>query len=99
MSTAKTRVIGLKAPDDKWKKMEAVYRACEAAGVDTPIEVKKFFDFEPPKSGDVEVNLTKNPCMKNFDAEMKEGFDINLEALRKFNPTIHTLRVYTDFDA
>ncbi len=52
-----SHVIGFKPPDEKWKKMQAIYNACEAAGVTIPKEVGEFFDYSPPDLAGVEVKI------------------------------------------
>jgi hypothetical protein len=43
-----THVVGFKPPDEKWRKMKAVWDACEAAGTDPPAAVSKFFEGDVP---------------------------------------------------
>ena len=43
-----THVVGFKPADDKWKKMKAVWDACNAANIDIPRDVAKFFDEQYP---------------------------------------------------
>lgn len=38
-----TRIYGVIPPDAKWKKMKAVWDACDAANMEVPEEVLNFF--------------------------------------------------------
>jgi len=78
-----TRVKGFKPPDDKWKKMKAIWDACEEAGVDTPKRVYKFFDGVPPDESGVEVELMETPCCREYREEMRDGYEIEVAKLPK----------------
>lgn len=73
-------VIGIKPPDEKWKKMAYAYRACEAAGVPIPSEIEKFFEGAPPDPAGVAVSLTDDAvCQRDCDGY--DSIDINLSEL------------------
>ena len=38
-----THLVGIVPPDDDWKKMKAVWDACDNADVDIPKDVSEFF--------------------------------------------------------
>ena len=44
-----SHVTGFKLPDEKWKKMKAIYDACKVANISPPQEVNEFFDYSPPR--------------------------------------------------
>ena len=69
-----TYIKGFKPPDEKWLKMKEVYDSCKKAGVDTPNEVKKFFNYEEPDDAGVEIDIKTH----DYAEEMIEGFDVHL---------------------
>ncbi len=76
-------VKGFKAPDEKWKAMKSVYDSCEAAGIEPPAEVNKYFEYDRPDDTGVEVEIKKLPACKEYSAEMIEGYEVDLKALPK----------------
>jgi hypothetical protein len=52
-----TRVMGFRPPDEKWKKMKAVYDACIKACVEIPDEVWNFFECRHPDDDGIEVEF------------------------------------------
>lgn len=52
-----THVIGFRPPDERWRQMKAVLKACEEAGVATPEEVDEFFNYQDPDPSGVQVEL------------------------------------------
>jgi len=69
-----THVVGFRPPDEKWKKMKAVWDACEAAGAKIPDEVSDFFDGEEPDARGVEVDLEESDVAKKWRDDGREGF-------------------------
>lgn len=67
-------VIGFRPPDEKWRKMSAVYHSCVSAGIDPPNEVHQFFDYCPPDLKGIEVEL---PLIEWNDSG-REGFDLEI---------------------
>lgn len=78
-----TWVYGFKPPDEKWRRMKAVYDACSLAGTDLPKEVDKFFQGQIPDAAGVEVSLVDTACCQEYIEEMKSGFEIDLTKLPK----------------
>lgn len=76
-------VKGIKPPDDKWKRMKAVYDSCDLAGIDVPEEVSEYFGWEEPDNKGVVVDLDKHDCCKKYKADMQDGFEIDLTKLPK----------------
>lgn len=77
-----THVIGFRPPDEKWKKMKAVWEACRKADVKVPEDVLDFFNHVAPDDRGVEVVLEKLPsCTKKFKAEAQDGFEIDVTKL------------------
>ena len=53
----KFRVIASRLPDERRKKMAAVWHACEDAGVEFPRSVEEYFDGEVPGRPDSLVDF------------------------------------------
>jgi len=89
-----THVTGFKPPDDKWKKMKAVYDACKAAGIHPPEDVDDFFGSSPPDDRGVEVEIERHPCTKKYSDDMRQGFEIDI---RKLPPDVTIIRFYNSY--
>ncbi len=89
-------VVGIKPPDEKWRKMKAVWDACKTAGLQPPPEVERFFDGTPPDDSGVLVNLhpRKAPCVSEYHNEYSEGFEVDL---RKLPADITILRFFCSY--
>lgn len=91
-------VVGFKPPDDKWKKMKAVWDSCKEAGVDPPAAVDKFFGGEPPDPTGVEISehtLKKEVgAVTEWHEDMRDGFQVELSKLPK---DIKFLRFYVSY--
>ena len=78
-----TNVVGFKPPDEKWKRMKAIWDACDEAEIEVPVEVDEFFDGCEPDEAGVEVELEDTLCCDVYDEEMKNGFEIEIAKLPK----------------
>lgn len=78
-----TFVMGFRPPDEKWKKMKAIWDSCKKAGVEAPKEVDSFFGGEPPDDSGVEVKLEGTLCCREYREEMRDGFEIEISKLPK----------------
>lgn len=77
-----THVVGIRPPDEMWKKMKAARDACVAADVPIPDEVMEFFNYEEPDSAGVLIDLEDyESCCEKWGAEGKQGFEIDLSKL------------------
>lgn len=76
-----TSVTGFKPANEKWKKMKAIFDACEGANIEPPEEVWKFFNHQSPDTAGVEIQLEGTVCCKTYKAEMKNGFEIDISVL------------------
>lgn len=90
----RTHVVGFAPPDDKWKRMRAVWEACETAGVSAPPEVIEFFDGIEPNEQGIEIDLKDHDCVSEYKAEMQNGFEIDL---RKVPANVQYVRFYNSF--
>ena len=75
-------VIGFRPPDEKWKRMKAVWDAClKVEEIDVPEEVREFFEYKNPNDAGVEVPLDR--CVSGWDDEDAQGLDVDLKKLPK----------------
>ncbi len=91
-----TSVVGFVPPDKKFKKMLAVYEACELAGVEIPKEVDTFFNGEIPDPSGVVISLSggEHPAVTAWNDDISEGFEVELDKLPK---DIKVLRFYNSW--
>jgi len=54
---ATLKVKGVRPPDGHWKRMKAIWDSCQAADVDVPGEVEKFFDYKDPSPEGIEIDV------------------------------------------
>lgn len=94
-------IVGIKPPDETWRKMKAVYDSCLAAGVAAPREVINFFNGECPDDAGVVLDLTPSSyrtqdptVVSEYKAEMRDGFEVDLALLPK---DIKRLRFYVSY--
>lgn len=88
-----THVVGFRRADKKWNNMKKIWDACEAAGVETPRDVLKFFDGEDP--GDrpgMEIEIGK--AITPFKNDREDGFEIEIDELPK---DVKVLRFYNSW--
>ena len=76
-----SHIMGIKPPDEKWKKMKAIWDSCTAAGIDVPEEVSEFFGDEEPDDAGVEVGLGEEEGVTDYEADCREGFEVDLSKL------------------
>ena len=74
-----TWVKGIRPPDDKWKKMKAIWDACDKADIDVPDEVDDFFEGEPPDEKGVVVDIKEHRYSENSRA----GIEVYIDELPK----------------
>ena len=86
-------VQGIVPPDEKYKKMEEIYNLCKVMRIEPPAEVQQFFRYQPPDPAGMALELGAS-VMTPFNAEMQEGFDVQLD---KLPPEIKILRVYISY--
>ena len=104
-----THVIGIRPPDETWRKMKAVWDVCKLAKVAPPKEVDDFFDGENPDEAGVLVEidntseysaLRKAGAMtgvKQWHNEYADGFEVDLVKLHAYDPTVKVLRFYNSY--
>lgn len=84
-------IKGIVPADDQYFKMKTAYEACEAAGLDIPSEIQAFFGYETPEAEGQVIDLELHESLSNYDAEEREGFDVDLS---KLPPHLKVLRFY-----
>lgn len=72
-----THVIGIAPPDETWKKMKAIFDACEEAGVKVPGDVMKFFNHENPDPDGVKIEIKG----EKWSDDGASGIQIDLKTL------------------
>lgn len=87
-------IVGFRAPDDTWRKYKEVYDACTHAGVTVPEEVEEFFNWDEPNELGIRENISNTEAVTPYNAEMREGFDIELA---KLPANITHIRVYNSY--
>lgn len=71
-------VVGIKPPDEKWKKMKAVWDACTAAKISVPDDVERFFNYETPDKDGVKINLTLHPAVEDIKGAGMWGYAVHI---------------------
>ena len=94
-----TYVVGFRPPDAKWERMKAAWDACQAAHVAVPKEVGEFFDWSEPDEAGVKVQLEdsskkKLGCVKPYQADMQDGFEVDVTKLPK---DVTIIRFYNSY--
>jgi len=94
-----THVVGFRPPDEKWKKMKAVWEACKKADMDPPEEVQDFFEYEGPDDQGVEVReeaLRKAGAISQWEDKdgSASGYEIDVTKLPK---DVKIVRVYNSW--
>jgi hypothetical protein len=76
-------IVGLRPPNDKWKKMKAIYDSCVAGEVPIPKAVEDFFNGEPPDATGVKVPLPGHISVKAWRDDSAEGIEVDVTMLPK----------------
>jgi len=85
-----TSVKGFRPPDEKWKRMKAIWDTCKAANIEPPELVQEFFDWHEPDPKGIEVHLR----VTKWGAEMSDGCELKVEDIPK-NVTV--IRFYNSW--
>ena len=88
-------VIGFRPPDERWKRMKAIYDACKAADIGRPDEVDEFFNYEEPDPDGISVVLDSE-C-KEWREDMQDGYEIDLNVLLTNRPGLTKIRFYASY--
>lgn len=85
-----THVIGFVPPDEEWKKMKAIWDACNKAKIDPPDEVQDFFDGEVPSEKGQEVEIPH----REWGDENRQGIEVEINKLPK---NVKLIRFYNSW--
>lgn len=61
--------------------MKKIWDACNEAGVTIPSKVLEFFNHEEPDDAGVSIALEGTPAVKEYTADMREGFEVEISKL------------------
>lgn len=89
-----TNIVGFRPPDEKWKKMKAIWDSCNEAGIEPPAEVDRFFNGIPPDGSGVEVEIENTSCCRKYQEEMRSGYEVEIAKLPK---DIKIIRFWNSF--
>lgn len=89
-----THIKGIRPADDKFKKMLAAYRACEAVGIRPPDDVCDFFNGDTPSDNGLLVSLEDHKAVTEYSDDMVSGFDVEIAKLPK---DIKIIRFYNSW--
>ena len=82
-----TCVMGIRPPDDEWKKRVAAWKACKEAYLDPPQELEEYFDnlncYDPEEDQGPLISLGDEPYCKKYNSEGASGFEIEIAKLPK----------------
>lgn len=92
--SASLRVVGFRPADEKFFKMKAIWDACTSAGIQVPDEVENFFNGDEPDVRGVKVQLMGSKAVRLYNAEMREGFDVDVAQLP---PGVTVIRFYASY--
>lgn len=87
-----THVIAFRPPDEKWRRMKAIYDACVAGDIEIPVEVDDFFNDKHPDENGVEVDIDE--ILEKWSDESRSGYQIEISKLPK---GITILRFYNSW--
>ncbi len=89
-----THVIGIKPPDDDYRKYKNIYDACVRANVQIPEEVDKFFDYQEPDDEGVLVEIEENGAAYEYNDNSSSGYEVDLSLLPK---DVKVIRFYNSW--
>lgn len=92
-----THVKGFKPPDDRWRAMKAIWDGCQAADVEVPDEVERYFEDGEPDGDGVEVSqsvLEAAGAVREWSDKYRQGFEIVRDKLPK---DVTVVRVYNSW--
>jgi hypothetical protein len=92
-----TYVEGIKPPDEKWKKMKAIWDSCNEAGVNIPKEVDTFFGgVDPDALGVVVGKDGLGKAIKEYHSPTgdSEGCEIFIDKLPRDVKIVRVVNSY-----
>lgn len=78
-----THIIGIRPPDDHWRRMKEVWDACKMAEVTPPVAVSEFFNHETPDDKGVTVDLkySDDPSVSEWYDTAANGYEVDITKL------------------
>lgn len=73
-----TYVHGYGPPDERWRKMAAVWHACAEAGIDPPAEVEEYFEDGPPDRRGQEIHVPSTHWSPDDKGWPAEGIEVKV---------------------
>ena len=100
-----SNIIGVRDLRKEFDKMWDALQACKKAGVLFPKQVQKYFDLDGDEDRVLEdksyyegtkltFSLTGKPGVTTWDADMEEGYEVDLTKLPK---DVKKIRFYTSY--
>lgn len=89
-----THVVGFIEQTEHWKKYKQAWDACLDAGVPVPREILDYFGGEYPKGTSKEFDLKKASYVREYKADMIEGFEIRVDEIPK---SMKVIRFYNSW--
>ncbi len=95
MSDPSLRIEGIKPPDDRWRKMFTIWKACKEGKVSLPVEVDNYFEGEEPNHNGVIVSL-KTAIVDRIDDDDKMIYGSILD-IQKLPKDVSLLKITMEF--
>jgi hypothetical protein len=73
------RVTGFRPPDDKWRQMYRIWKACTEANIEPPDEVQEFFNWSEPDPQGVEVDVPHSEYTN--EAVLSHGLEVDVQQI------------------
>ena len=84
--------------DPEFLLMKQAYESCKAANVEVPDRVWDYFGREDPHKRGIAVELEHHECCSDYNAEMEDGYEIDISKLPKGVTTIRFYMSYQTFN-
>jgi len=93
----RTYVVGFKKPDERWRQRKAIYDACEAANIEPPEEVCRYFEGDKPDPAGVNVShaaLRECGAVTEWEEDMSNGYEVDVT---KLPPDVTVIRFVNSY--
>ena len=90
-----THIVGIRPPDDLWRKHKAIWDACAAVDICPPRETMEFFGCEAPDDAGILIHVRElGDAVTDWTVGARGGFQVEIAKL----PTrITHLRFYNAY--
>lgn len=72
-----THIIGFVPPDEKFVKMETIWKACQSGGIEIPEEVFNFFEHTDPDPRGFSVDIPA----QEWSNDHSSGYEIDVSKI------------------